>query len=771
MDYKHSRELLLAREGAPTAMRRIELSELTDQWLTEIATNAGVHKINAALIAVGGYGREELAPGSDLDLVLLVDANTASAVIQKVADALWYPIWDAGVMLDHSVRTVAQARTAASDDLKVTLGLLDARTITGNSDLTTQLLSQVLSDWRASGTKRLAELRAYVDERSERSGDLAHLLEPDLKDSFGGIRDITILRAIAASWVTDVDHGAIDDARDFLLNVRDALHCVTGRATDKLVLQEQELVAAKLRLSNSDELLRAVSRAGRTIAYVSDLAWNRVDRTLKSKSRVSVFKRGISHDRRPLADGVVIHDGEVVLAKDANPSTDPVLLLRAAASAAQSGLRLSPHAVERLAKESAALPEIWPRSAREALVSLLGAGRAALPVWEALDQHDLITRMIPEWAVVRSAPQHNPVHLYTVDRHLVETTIHASQMIRRVSRPDLLLVGALLHDIGKGQSGDHSDVGARIVESLAPRLGFNYSDSQILVRLVQHHLLLPDVATKRDQDDPVTIQFVVDRVEDSNFLELLATLSEADARATGPAVISEWRFGLINDLVNKVHAALGGGSILSQPNLGSRLDDFQNDDVVHVRTREDRGAVLATVVAPDCVGLLSVIAGVFTLSKLSVRGASTETIGSRAISEWIVTPQFGQAPDAQRLEQDISAALGGTLNLAERLDKRAAEYRRPAHFIAEPTIQIIEDASHRATVIELRIHDVPGLLYRVTQVFAELGIDIVAAKVATLGSEVVDVFYVVDSLTHAPLTANRSEKVLAEISQRVLVAG
>ncbi len=150
-----------------------------------------------------------------------------------------------------------------------------------------------------------------------------------------------------------------------------------------------------------------------------------------------------------------------------------MLVLRAAAAAAQAGLRLAPHAVERLARDSAPMPEPWPRAARDALVSLLGAGRPAIPVWEALDQADIWSRLMPEWSVVRSAPQRNPVHRFTVDRHLVETAVQSGPHTRRVDRPDLLLVGALLHDIGKGRAGDHTEVGIGLVPAMAPRLGFD----------------------------------------------------------------------------------------------------------------------------------------------------------------------------------------------------------------------------------------------------------------------------------------------------------
>ena len=740
MEYAIARKELLERPGRTGPASRKALVGLTDDWLRSIFAQSGAAEAGCALVAVGGLGRGHLAPGSDLDLLLL---HPAGAQVGEIAERIWYPVWDGGVRLDHSVRTPAEARRLAGKDIKVVLGLLDARTVVGDDELTATLRSAVLEDWRALAPRRLEELHGEVLGRAQRNGDLAHLLEPDLKESYGGLRDVTVLRAIAASWIVDTEARSLDAPVTALLDARDALHQVTGRANDRLTLQEQGPVANLLGDQDSDVLLRRVSAAGRSIAYACDVAWHRVDR-VTSKRRINPIRRlrGGRPERAPLADGVVVQDGEAVLAVDARPDRDPVLMLRTAAAAAQAGLRLSNHAVERLATESAPMPSPWPVAARDSLVSLIGAGRSALPVWEALDQADLITRLIPEWEVVRSAPQRNPVHRFTVDRHLVETAANASSLTRRVSRPDLLLVGALLHDIGKGQPGDHTDVGVGIVEQLAPRLGFNEQDSAILVSLVANHLLLPDTATRRDLSDPTTAQTVADAVGSIGVLDLLDALTRADAAATGPAAWSQWKAGLVDELVARTRAVLAGSPVPEPPVLTEAQHELGRSEGVRVASEQSSGAWEVTVAADDRVGLLGTVAGVMALHRLAVRSARTETVGQRAVTVWTVQPEFGDPPTVEQLRADVRLALDGRLDVAGKLRERAAAYARTkTDNPAPPVIELFPEASSRSVVMEVRAHDAPGLLHTIGSAIASTGVDIAAAQVATLGSDVVDVFY------------------------------
>ncbi|WP_067069563.1 [protein-PII] uridylyltransferase [Carbonactinospora thermoautotrophica] len=737
--YGTEREQLLARPDLDGPGRRRALADAADRWLAELLGDAS----GVAIVAVGGYGRRELSPGSDLDVVLVHDNR---ADIAEQAERIWYPIWDSGVRLDHAVRTVAEVRRVAAQDLKAQLGLLDARHVAGDAELTRTLRSAVLSDWRAFAHRRLPELLAYGRERAQRFGELAFLIEPDLKEARGGLRDVQALRAVAASWLADPPHGPLEAAYQRLLDVRDALHRVTGRSSDRLLLQDHDAVAEALGLHGGDALLRTVAEAARTIAYASDTTWRQVERVLEARRRrVPWQARRIGPTRLPLAEGVVAQGGEVVLARDAQPRHDPVLLLRAAAAAAQAGLPLSPHAVERLAEESAPLPVPWPAPARDALISLLGAGEACVPVWEALDQAGLIVRLLPDWERVRCRPQRNPVHRFTVDRHLVETAVQAAALTRRVARPDLLLVGALLHDIGKGWPGDHLATGEAIVRDLAPALGFDAADTDVLARLVRHHLLLMHTATRRDLDDPATVDAVVKAVGSVEVLELLHALTEADALATGPTVWTAWRRGLVEELVARTYSALHGRPVPAAPALSPAQRALARNGEFAVTLEPQAHTATLTVVAPDRVGLLALVAGVLSLHRLQVHAATTETVGDVAVQVWQVIPAYGSLPDVAALREDVRRALDGHLDVAGRLARREAAYApRQGVRVPPPRVDVLPAASESATVVEVRAHDGPALLHKIGQVLADVGVDVRRARVATLGAEAVDVFYVVD---------------------------
>lgn len=769
--YVAERTELLRRPGPPGPGRRRALVALTDEWLQELFQLAGGAGRRAALVAIGGYGRGELSVGSDLDLLLLHEGQVAD-----LPDRIWYPVWDSKLKLDHSVRTLAEARRLASQDLKVVLGLLDARPVAGDELLVEQLVSSIRSDWRGFAPKRMDELRASADERRERQGEVAHLLEPDIKESFGGLRELTILRAIAAAWLTDIPHADLEPAATLLLDARDALHLRTGKPGDRLLMQEQDGVAAALGYPDSDNFMRTVSATGRLVAHAADTTWYRVARVTRRSSRRPFRRLRGRQERAPLADGVVVQEDEVVLAADARPERDPLLVLRAGAAAAQAGLHLAPHAVQRLADESAPMPVPWPAPARDSLVSLLGAGRSTLPVWEALDQAGIIQALIPGWDVVRSAPQRNPVHRFTVDRHLVEAAIQAAKYQRDVSRPDLLVVGAFLHDIGKGRPGvDHTDAGVELVADIAPHLGFDEEDTATLVTLVRHHLLLPETATRRDPDDPATVQRVIDAVGDLETLELLYALTKADAQATGPAAWSDWRAALIADLVERVRTHLSGVRPSDEGRAGAVLLTPEQEFVMRgrgtdlfVASNAPGDMLVVTAVAPDRLGLLATVAGVLATNRLNVRAARATGEGDMAVSQWTVDPGFGGRPSVERLREDLRLALEGSLDLGARLDKREQSYRDSNEILAlEPKVRVVPDASSVATVVEVRTYDRPGALYRLAAVIADAGLDIVSARADSLGSNVIDVFYLRtpdgDRLDEARV--NEVVKVLTDVAR------
>lgn len=759
------REQVARRSDLSGSERRALLSAGCDTWLTQVFDAAveqtGSSRSDFCLVAVGGYGRSELSEASDLDLLLL--HTTTASTADAFANALWYPVWDSGFDLDHSVRTVAEARRLAHDDVKVVLGLLDARGIAGNVELVTTLRAGVLSDWRAHAASRLGELQTMVRERRARSGDLSQLLEPDLKASYGGLRDVVVLRALAASWVVDVPHTGWEESAQFLLDVRDALHQVTPR--DRLLMQEHDGIAAQLGMRDADELLRRVYLAARDIAYASDVTWYRADRATRRTSRFAIRSRTPARDRVPLAEGVVVQGGEVLLAREAEPARDPGLTLRLCAAAAQAGLPVAPHALERLAAESAPLPAAWPREVRESWVSLLGAGASAVPILEALDQVGILSVLIPGWEQVRSAPQRNPIHQFTVDRHLIETAAAASGMTRLVSRPDLLLVAAFLHDIGKGRGGDHSMVGADMASALVPMMGFSQADTDIVVDLVRHHLLLADTATRRDLEDPATVRLVTSAIGDHDVLDLLHALTRADSMATGPAVQSEWRDRLIGELVSRSHLSLAGPVPVAEPGNSPRQERALREEGVFVSSEAHDDGLVITVGAPDRIGLLAHVAGVLSIHRLQIRGAGLRTVGERAVQEWFVRPLFGTAPDPSVMAGDVSRAIDGTLDVAARLAAREMPPRRGD--VPRPVVLVHEDAD-RHTVLEVRAHDEPGLLHTVASAISASDATVHGAKVDTLGSEVIDSFFLTDR-SGAPLSADHASAVRTTVEAALSV--
>jgi [protein-PII] uridylyltransferase len=768
---------------ASFAADRARRSTSADRWLASLL---GAEP-GAALVAVGGYGRRELLPGSDLDVLLL---HSGQPGIAALADRVWYPIWDSGTRLDHAVRRPAEAREVARQDVRVALGLLHARHVAGDPGLTSDLRSGVLADWRSGARTRLAELHALHEERTARSGELAFLLEPDLKEARGGLRDAEAIYAVAAAWVAPGPGPRARAAQEAILDARHALHEVTGRASDRLVLQEQDEVAGVLGLADADALLCHLAGAGRTIAYSLDQSLRQAQRSrggTTGSAGLGAVGRGAAGvpggvpragrlgggrarsgpQRRPLADGLVEQDGEVVLARPADPTADPVLVLRAAAAAAEAGLPLAPRTLARL-KECPPLPVPWPAAARDALAMLLGTGQAAIPVWEALDQEEMLPGLIPDWERVRNRPQRNPLHTFTVDRHLVETAARAAALTRDVSRPDLLLIAALLHDVGKGWPGDHRVTGEVVTRDTARRIGLAEADTELVAGAVRHHLLLPHTATRRDLDDPQTAAQVAATVGGRPLLELLHALAIADGQATGPAAWNDWKAGLVADLVRRVEGVLGG----QPPPAPLSLRPGQ---IALAEAGQPAAMVTGpevTVVAPDRPGLLWQAAGVLASHRLAVRSANATSHGAMAVTSFTFAHPYGEPPDAALVSSELRRVLAGELNVSDQL-RRQGMLGAPARgagrpWLAPPKVTLVDDASRTATVVEVRAHDAPGLLWRIGRALGECGLDVRAARVETLGAEAVDVFYVVRAdgrpVTDAPTRGKIAAQVLSALT-------
>ncbi|HET6529907.1 MAG TPA: [protein-PII] uridylyltransferase [Actinoplanes sp.] len=718
--------------GAPDTLRqhlgaaaRSHRAAALDAWLSAMFPS---HLPGVSLIAVGSLGRQDCAPYSDLDLVLL---HNGQAGIDRIASSLWYPIWDARLGLDHSVRTLPEALSMAHDDVKVALGLLDARHIAGDPALSGELITAVGDQWRRTAVRLLSQLKELTVARWAQHGELAFLLEGDLKEAAGGLRDVTILRGIGRAGVADTTRPAVRAANLRLLDTRDALHLAVGRRLDRLVAQDRGAVAGLLDSGDGDTLLRRVAGDARTVAHALDDAWRAVDRLRHGRRRGRPAGTPV---RRPVARDVVEQDGELVLARTAiGPVPDPSLSLRVAAAAATLGLPIARATSEWLAAFCPPLPNPWPPAARAALVSLLGSGAGLLPTWETCDRYGLIDAWLPEWARVRSLPQHHPVHRFTLDRHLVQAAYEASASTREVHRPDLLLIGAFLHDIGKGLPGDHSIVGAPIAAAIATRIGLPPADVATVAKLVRLHLLLPEVATRRDLSDPVTISTVAEAVGDTATLQLLHALARADSHATGPAAWSDWKGRLIAELVRRVHTALDTGRLPDPPSPDPAL---LSGDLPAVHLAGDRVAVAAA----DRRGLLAAVAACLAMHRLDVVACDASTVDGRAIVEFLTQPRYGSAYDPVALAGDLRRVAVGDVSVTQRVRARAVRTRGNT---ASPRVVWHREVATDAVVLELRAADSPGLLYRVATALDETGAEVRAARISTLGGDVVDAFYLV----------------------------
>lgn len=707
-----------------------------DDWVSQNAREANM-PADTALVAVGGYGRGDMAPGSDLDIVLVYRDGVD---ISTFAETIWYPIWDSGLKLGHRVDTIDGMLALAETDLETATALLSARLISGDEDLALELAIAGADQWRANAAANAALLSEGVDQRHDEFGEVAFGLGPDLKNGRGGLRDVQSLRwaeatGVLAQATTEVP---LDAAYEVLLRARVALHKVTGRPGDRLVLDFQDEVAAELGYDDADLLMADVAGAARTIAWASDAAWFWVARSIEPRRRES--------DREHRPNGIVIDGGLLSLDADADVS-DPQLLLDLAHAAASRHCYIDHETLERLAQGELAFPEPWTPEMRRRFTDLLRLGRPAISVIEAFDQVGLMSIILPEWEPCRSKPQRNAYHRFTVDRHLLEAAAEAAAFTDRVDRADLLVLGALLHDIGKGYPGDHTVVGVELIADIAPRMGFDAADTETLVDMCRHHLLLPDVATRRDLDDRGTIRFVAEQTQTVEMLELLGALTEADSVATGPSAWNSSKAELVRTLVDRVRDVhLGarpkevvgrGFPGVAERELMDRARSTPNEFVVDIAGSQ------ITVVQNDRPGAFSRVAGVLTLSGLDIVSASAHTEGGVALSQFVVHhDQF----DVARLEQQLTLGTSGRLALQARVSERrhtyARSFKRTSANPVQPQVTFDNTTSAHATVVEVSCRDTIGLLYRISGALSDMNIAISTARIQTIGDAVIDAFYV-----------------------------
>lgn len=761
-------------------------ADLVDVCLQELWRRAAPPP-GLGLAALGGYGRRLQLPGSDVDL-LIVHEGADETEVRRVADAILYPLWDAGLAVGHAVRTLRGCEESSREHLGALTALLDLRPLAGEEWVLASARDVALDLAREDPQAFAGRLREDSEARRGRFGSCAHLLEPDLKQGTGGLRDIAALGWLAAAQGIGLGEAgllgarelaAVDDAEEFLVRARSAVHLETGRRADVLLLELQPDVARGFGfvdepgLTATDALMRSLFEHARDVEAAHAAAFGR-----------SLEAAGEHGSAAPL-------DG-------------PVRVLEALNVAAGSDVVPSVGLLDAIAAAPIEDPVVWTPALRDGFLRLIGSGAAGVKLLEALDRLGLLTRFLPCWRAVRCRPQRDPYHRYTVDVHLMTALAHMSETIDHVDHRGGLLLGALLHDIGKVGKGNHVPAGVGIAGEQLDAMSLEPADRDLAAFMVAEHLLLPDTATRRDLTDEDLIIDVAARIGTPERLHALELLAEADARATGPAAWTPWRQALVRELVTKVRHVLERGEMGEE--LAARLADrvqrvrdllvAENDkDVDSFVLRMPRGYFLSVepaqvarhfhtvaprlgasevrtasvvgtrpgtyellVVANDTHGLLAYIAGGLAVGGISILSAQVFTTEDRvAVDLFEVEGAFDPEITEARwraFRGALRRAVHGQIDIGAKVVEKRAHY--PAPKVGTPvTVSIDNDASDFSTVVEVGAPDRIGLLHDITRTFADLGLDVHLAKVATYDGRVVDAFYVRDDLGRKLTDAGR----------------
>lgn len=569
-------ELLWKRGLSGRALLQ-EHTQLIDSHLSQKFALCSTASEGMALIAVGGYGRSELFPFSDIDLLLLHDQAVAESNLASVTEAIFYPLWDAGLEVGHSVRTVKSCLADAKNDFFFQIALLDARFIAGQQPLLESLQASYTTLF-IEGRRHhfLKEMTCHRNERHRRFGQHSYLLEPQIKESRGGLRDIQALLWTAkvifglkdlaavreAGLLSDQEYHSFEKAWDHLIKIRNRLHYISTRKNDQLYFEHQEEIAKAFHYRNTkgikgvEHFMREVYGHFRTIAVTTDLFFEHADEVLRKDKPWA----RLSH--QTLEKGITARKGKITITSPNLLKNNPELLIRLFVHSARTGLPIH-HQARKLVtanlhffKETAAQ---LPQAICRALLEILQRDKAPQVVLETMLECGLLEAIIPEFTHLTSLAQHDIYHVYTVDHHLIQTVIVLHQIIddhkniySLIPEPSLLFLAALLHDIGKGYGSEHSRTGARLATEIGTRLGLTQNALELLEFLVANHLFLTDTALKRDLEDAALIARCAEKIKTPERLAMLFLLSIADARATGPTVWNDWKGALLFDLYLRV---------------------------------------------------------------------------------------------------------------------------------------------------------------------------------------------------------------------------
>ncbi len=784
-----------------------------------------------AVIAVGGYGRGELAPQSDIDLLFLVGWKL-TAHSEQIVEFLLYTLWDLGLKVGHAIRSVDECIRLAKSDLTIRTSLLEARYLWGDAVLYRSLRKRFREFIASDGSGNfVAQKLAERDDRHEKMGDSRYLLEPNIKDGKGGLRDLHTLFWIA-KYLYRVD--AVDDlverkvfsrreselfskAHAFLTTVRCHLHYLNGRPEERLTFDVQPEIARQMGYGDRkaqrgvERFMRHYYLVAKDVGGVTRIFCAALEDETRRRPWVRLPRR--LGGRREF--GEFVSEGGRLTTRTAQTfRDDPGNLLRLFETAQARGLDIHPAAMRRVTQSLKLIDKGVRQDAKAnaSFLAMLTSKNDPALTLKRLNEAGVLGRFVPDFGRVVAKMQHDMYHVFTVDEHTIRAIdlLHriesgdlaedhplAAEIIHKVVSRRVLYVAMLLHDIAKGRGGDHSVLGAEVAEELCPRFGLDSDETETVVWLVRHHLLMSNTAQKRDIDDPKTIRDFADHVQSPERLRLLLVLTVSDMRATGPTVWNGWKAALLRDLYYRTEELLSGnvevGGVAARVDrakaaVAERLNGWPKDDiaayldlgytaywlsldtetqarhaeitrkarqeasmmVIDIVVDEKRSVTEVTVYTPDHPGLFSRISGAMALSRASIVEGRVFTLANgHALDIFTIQNAAGKAVrgegDLKKLKRRIADSLTGELVPWRNLAGKESLPRRARDVFEVPARVLIDNAaSNFFTVIEVNGRDRPGLLHDVTRAMTETSIQIASAKISTYGERVVDVFYVKD---------------------------
>ncbi|MBY0562660.1 MAG: [protein-PII] uridylyltransferase [Hyphomonadaceae bacterium] len=787
--------------------------------------------VGVALVAVGGYGRGELAPFSDLDLLFLTDDNAVGP--DRFVEAMLYRLWDAGAKIGHASRTVEQNLKLARDDYTIRTSLLEARVVAGDERLARSLLERLRREViERDQAGFIAAKLSERDQRHARAGASRYMVEPNIKEGKGGLRDLHTLfwlarhrygldesAYVSAGVFTEAERASLRSALRFLWTVRCRLHFVAGRAEERLTFDLQPELAAAMGFvakgehSGVERFMTRYFRVAREVGMLTRILCAKLEAD-HAKHAPAGIARSEPCRREPegaIADGFLTESGRLDVETPAVLET-PRNLMRLFVLADAHDLDIHPEALGAAARVASRMPRSWrlDAAAREEFLKAVASGRRPGATLRRMNDTGVLGAFLPEFGRIVAKMQFNMYHHFTVDEHTLKAIEALSEIERgrygdqhplatelfsKIKNRRALYLAMLLHDTGKGE-GDQQIEGEKAARRACRRLGLGTMEVEVVAWLVRHHLVMSDVAQKRDLSDPHTIAEFARVVGGIERLRLLLILTVADMRAVGPNVWNAWKGQLLRDLYRLTEAALHGGRsdesavrdlLSNQARLAKQrlVDDLgaealsewldlvedaywlSNDAealawharevlaaqadaaVPHVaaRVREAQGVTEVLVYARDRRGLFASLAAAISLSGADIAGARVYTTTDNFAFDVFTI----QTSDLKAFGAEHPAALRA---LISRVRKAAIEdaplpepklpSRRAAAFAIEPWVRIDNQASAVATVVEASGRDRSGLLAALARACADAGASIVSAHIDTYGERAADVFYLQD---------------------------